>query len=82
MLLTEIMDIPRNYTQKLADYGVTTADQFYEHGTRYPDGVIKALGINNDILRALLALIERYITPGLQKRVLDAVIKHKRGALA
>ena len=81
MKLQEIIDLPADYVRKLAEYGVTTADQFYEHGVRFPSGVIDALGINEDILSALVGLIERYISDGLKDRVAQLTTKNKRGAL-
>lgn len=62
-------------------FGITSAEAFFEHGTRNAAGVRQALRIAPEQLAALLRLVEGYLSPEFVKRCQQPVAKHSRGVI-
>ena len=81
-LLHEIKSFPaseRDVLQK--QFGITSAEAFFEHGTRNAQGVQKALKMTAAQLATLMKLVEGYLTPECVKSCSQPVNKHGRGVI-
>jgi hypothetical protein len=80
--LNEIKNFPVQYREMLASqFGVNSAEAFFEHATRNSQGVQSALKISPAQLTELLKLIEGYLSPKFVKNCQKPVTKHSRGVI-
>lgn len=80
--LQEIKSFPEP-TRKLLqrEFGITSAEAFFEHGTRNAQGVQTALKTTPAQFAGLMQLIEGHLTPEFVKRCRQPVAKHSRGVI-
>ncbi len=80
--LHEIKSFPAAQREVLQQqFGITSAEAFFEHGTRNAQGVQTALKITTEQLATLLQLIEGYLAPEFVKSCRKPVVKHSRGVI-
>lgn len=80
--LQEIKSFPASHREVLeGQFGIVSAEAFFEHGTRNAQGVQTALKITPAQLAALMKLVEGYLTPEFVKRCRKPVVKHGRGVI-
>ncbi len=80
--LNEIKGFPESHRELLATkFGISSAEAFFEHGTRNAQGVQTALKITPQQLAELLKIAEGYLTPKFVKNCLKPVAKHSRGVI-
>jgi hypothetical protein len=80
--LQEIKSFPASQREVLQQqFGITSAEAFFEHGTRNASGVQKALRIGPAELATLMKLVEGYLAPAFVKRCSQPVVKHGRGVI-
>ena len=80
--LQEIKSFPTSQREVLErQFGIASAEAFYEHATRNAQGVQTALGLTALQLGTLLRLVEGYLTPEFVKRCRQPVVKHSRGVI-
>jgi hypothetical protein len=69
----------RDVLQK--QFGITSAEAFFEHGTRNAKGVQKALKITAAQLATHMKLVEGYLSPEFVKSCSQLLKKHGRGVI-
>ena len=80
--LTEIKNFPPQFWDMLSSqFGVNSAEAFFEHATRNANGVQTALKISATQLAELVKIVEGYLTPKFVKNCLKPVTKHSRGVI-
>ena len=80
--LQEIKTFPASHREVLeGQFGITSAEAFFEHGTRNAQGVQTALKITPEQLAALLQLVEGFLAPEFVKSCRQPVAKHSRGVI-
>ena len=80
--LQEIESFPEPTRELLErQFGITSAEAFFEHGTRNALGVQTALKKTPAQFAGLMQLIEGYLTPEFVKRCRQPVVKHGRGVI-
>ena len=80
--LQEIKSFPVQTRELLErQFGITSAEAFFEHGTRNAQGVQTALKKTPAQLAALMELIEGYLSPEFVNRCRKPVAKHSRGVI-
>jgi hypothetical protein len=80
--LHEIKSFPSSQREVLQQqFGITSAEAFFEHGTRNALGVQKALNIAPAQLAALMQLVEGYLAPEFVKSCRKPLVKHSRGVI-
>ena len=81
-LLQEITQFPAAQRELLEkQYGITSAEAFFEHALRNASGVQKALKITSEQFDSLVRQIEGYLTPDFVKRCRQPVKKRSRGVI-
>src|SRR5262249_62243917 len=61
---------------------IATAEAFYEHAIREPQGLRRALGLEKKgDLQKLITLVEGHLPPSFVRAAQDPVVRHPRGAL-
>jgi hypothetical protein len=80
--LIEIKNFPVEHQEVLASqFGVNSAEAFFEHTTRNSKGVQTALKISATQLAELVKIVEGYLTPKFVKNCKKPVTKHSRGVI-
>ncbi|HUG68700.1 MAG TPA: hypothetical protein VMM76_13175 [Pirellulaceae bacterium] len=80
--LQEINSFPASLRKMLeGQFGITSAEAFFEHGTRNAQGVQTALKVTPEQLATLLQLVEGYLAPEFVKSCRQPVVKHGRGVI-
>ena len=80
--LNEIKNFPSQHQEMLArQFGVMSAEAFFEHATRNAQGVQTALKISTSQLTELVKIVEGYLSPKFVKNCLKPVTKHSRGVI-
>ena len=81
-LLRDIKSFPSAVQEMLEQqFGVASAEAFFERATRNSLGVQTALGLSQEQLDALVRLVEGYLTAEFVKRTQQPVVKHSRGVI-
>ncbi|NCO41809.1 MAG: hypothetical protein COZ06_33550 [Armatimonadetes bacterium CG_4_10_14_3_um_filter_66_18] len=82
-LLEEITTFPEGPRLTLErQYGIGSAEAFYENAVRRPDGIQQALGIDQAELDRLQRTVEGYLAPDFVERCRQPVVRRPRGALS
>ncbi len=80
--LSDISSFPRVHRDRLSrQFGVRTAEAFYEHALRNPAGVAKGLKISASELETLRQLVEPHLTPQFIRQCRKAPPKRPRGVI-
>jgi hypothetical protein len=80
--LQEIKSFPEQHRELLErQFGIVSAEAFFEHGMRNAEGVQTALKITSAQLAALMKLVEGYLTPKFVKSCGLPVVRHGRGVI-
>lgn len=80
--LAEISTFPRLLSDRLSrQFGLRTAEAFYEHALRNPAGVAKGLQISASELETLRKLVEPHLTPQFIRQCRKAPPKRPRGVI-
>ncbi|MBW3600585.1 MAG: hypothetical protein KY475_25395 [Planctomycetes bacterium] len=81
-LLEDINSFPLAPRQVLErQFGITSAEAFFEHSTRNAEGMQTALEMSPAQLETLLRIVEGYLAPEFVKRCRQPVVKHGRGVI-
>lgn len=59
--LESIATFPTDVRQILANYGITTAESFFDHVLNNMDGVCQALGCDKEKVRQLQGIVEKHV---------------------
>ena len=62
-------------------FGIASAEAFFEHATRNPQGVQAALGLTQPQLAELLRLVEGYLPTAFVQRCRQPAARHGRGVI-
>lgn len=82
VLLEEIPTFPTPLRQVLErEYGITSAEAFYEHAARHPAGMQSALQVTPAALEGLQQQVEGHLPPQFVARCQRPREHHPRGAL-
>lgn len=80
--LHEIQSFPTTQRELLQQqFGITSAEAFFEHATRNAAGVQAGLKISPELLAGLLQTVEGYLAPEFVKNCRKPVVKHGRGVI-
>ena len=80
--LQDIKSFPAAQREVLEQqFGIASAEAFFEHATRNAQGVQTALGLTAPQLAALLQLVEGYLAPEFVNRCRQPVPRHARGVI-
>lgn len=80
--LREIKSFPASLQEVLErQFGIASAEAFFEHATRNAPGMQTALGLPPSQLDTLLRLVEGYLAPEFVQRCRQPVVKHGRGVI-
>ncbi len=80
--LREIRAFPAPHRKVLEEqFGVSSAEAFFEHATRNAKGIQTALKITQARLDVLLQAVEGYLAPAFVKSCRKPVVKHSRGVI-
>ena len=80
--LQEIKSFPASQREVLErQFGIASAEAFFEHATRNSQGVQTALGLTAPQLAALRQLVEGYLTPDFVNRCRQPLARHSRGVI-
>ncbi len=80
--LQEISSFPASHRKVLeGQFGITSAEAFFEHGTRNAQGVQTALKISPETLATLMKLVEGHLAPEFVKKCRQPLVKHGRGVI-
>ncbi len=80
--LREIKSFPASHRDVLQQqFGITSAEAFFEHGTRNAGGVQKALNLGPAQFAELMKLVEAYLAPDFVKKCGQPVVKRSRGVI-
>ncbi len=80
--LREIKAFPASHQKVLeAQFGVISAEAFFEHATRNAQGIQTALKISPARLDLLLQAVEGYLAPAFVKSCRKPVVKRSRGVI-
>ena len=80
--LDEIPAFPAPVRQTLQQqFGIGSAEAFFEHATRNAQGVRTALGLSVPKLDELLQLVEGYLAPAFVDRCRQPPARHSRGVI-
>lgn len=80
--LQDITSFPESQREVLErQFGIRSAEAFFEHATRNAPGVQKALKLTAAQLDALLRQVEGHLTPDFVKRCRKPITKHSRGVI-
>ena len=81
-LLEEIPSFPKVARTTLeSEYGIETAEAFYVHAVKNPDGMRSALHVDRTRLDRLVRAVEGYLSSDYIEACQKPVAKHPRGAL-
>ncbi len=79
-LLEDIPSFPETARKTLESaYGISSAEAFYDHAVKNPEGMRMALRASSDELNHLVRLAESYLSPEFVAACRQPVIKHPRG---
>ena len=83
MYLDEIPTFPTESARLLESrYGIATAEAFYEHALREPQGLRTALGLSREAdLDKLVKLVEGCLSSSFVRAARAPVVRHPRSAL-
>jgi hypothetical protein len=80
--LSEIKLFPARQRDVLQrQFGITSAESFFEHATRNAAGMELALKVTPPKLDQLKRLVEVHLTPEFVERCRQPLVKHKRGVV-
>jgi len=80
--LTEIRSFPKALRDVLeTQFGITSAEAFFEHSVRNAAGIGKALKVPANELEQLKSLVEGHLSPTFVARCRQPVKKHARGVI-
>jgi Mn-dependent DtxR family transcriptional regulator len=80
--LDEIPAFPKAAREILeSQYGIATAEAFFDHAIHASSGLQQALGVSEDEVNRLSRLVEGYLSPDFIARARQPLTKHPRGAL-
>ena len=80
--LADISTFPPLHSDRLSrQFGLRTAEAFYEHALRNPAGVAKGLQISASELETLRKLVEPHLTPQFIRQCRKAPPKRPRGVI-
>lgn len=80
--LQEIKAFPKAQRDVLRkQFGISSAEAFFEHATRSAEGVRTALGLSSEQLAALRDAVEGYLAPEFVKACRKPLKKHARGVI-
>ena len=80
--LQEIKSFPAAQREVLEQqFGIASAEAFFEHATRNSAGVQAALGLTPPQLETLVKLVEGFLSPVFVQRCRQPVAKHSRGVI-
>ena len=80
--LREIRTFPKTQRETLErQFGIQSAEAFYEHATRNASGMQKALQLTSEALASLRQKVESYLAPDFVKACSQPVKKHARGVI-
>jgi hypothetical protein len=80
--LSQIADFPRVHRDRLSRrFGVRTAEAFFEHAVRNPEGVAQGLEISVAELQKLRDLIEPHLDRKFVRQCHQTPPKHPRGVI-
>jgi len=80
--LSEIRSFPEPLRDTLeTQFGIVSAEAFYEHAVRNSEGIAKALNVSPPELKQLKETVEGYLTPAFVAQCGKPVTKHKRGVI-
>lgn len=80
--LREISTFPSASRDALQQqFGINSAEAFYEHGVRNARGVQQGLNLAPERLAELLKLVEGYLAPDFVERCREPVVKRSRGVI-
>ena len=80
--LQEIKTFPASHREVLErQFGITSAEAFFEHGTRNSQGVQTALKLTPEQLAVLMQLVEGFLAQEFVKSCRQPVAKHSRGVI-
>jgi hypothetical protein len=81
-LLAEIRSFPKPMRDVLeTQFGIASAEAFFEHSVRNAAGIGKALNVPADELEQLKTLVEGHLSPAFVARCRQPVKKHARGVI-
>jgi hypothetical protein len=70
---------PRNVLER--QFGISSAEAFFEQATRNADGVREALGVTAGELDSLRHTVEEFLAPEFVRQCRQPVRKHPRGVI-
>ena len=80
--LGEIHSFPKPLRDILeTQFGITSAEAFFEHAVRNATGISQALQVPVDDLDPLKKLVEGHLSPAFVARCRQPVKKHSRGVI-
>jgi hypothetical protein len=80
--LREIRAFPKTQRETLErQFGIQSAEAFYEHAIRNAAGMQKALQLTPEALASLRVKVEGFLTPDFLKACAEPVKKHARGVI-
>jgi hypothetical protein len=81
-LLEEITPFPQAARITLeTEYGLESAEAFYAHAVKDPEGLQAALHVNPPELDRLVRLVEAYLPPDYIARCHQPSVRHPRGVI-
>jgi hypothetical protein len=79
-LLGEIPVFPRSMRETLeTQYGIESAEAFYDLSVHNPDGLRRALGVSDEELDRLVKTVEGYLSPERIALSHQPLVKRPRG---
>ena len=80
--LAEIHSFPKHHREVLeTQFGIASAEAFFEHSVRNAAGISKALRVPADEIERLQSLVEGHLSPDFVARCRQPVKKHARGVI-
>ena len=80
--LADIRSFPKRHRNILeTQFGIASAEAFFEHSVRNYVGISKALHVPADEIERLQSLVEGHLSPAFVARCRQPVKKHARGVI-
>jgi len=79
--LKGIPAFPTTQRSLLEQYGITSAEAFFDHAIHDAQGLRRALHVSQAELDRLVTLAEGHLTRGFVRRCRQPVTKHPRGVI-
>ena len=81
-LLADIRSFPKPLRDVLeTQFGIASAEAFFEHSVRNAAGISTALKVPADELQQLTSLVEGHLSPSFVTRCRQPVKQHARGVI-